>query len=205
MKLNKLIFGLAVLLVTAGGLQAQTNNTAGPVTTNLLGSVLPNNPTIQGGAQEIVDAIGSGSNGFASIYGTYAPNIAAPQKFGGGILGGWNFNNYVGTALGLDWLGQFSMVSANVTLQIPIYPFRNSQIVWLRPVMITPLGIIGAGHPMTGSSSGVSEISDVGGQMKFGHWLGGNFGVGFTWGKWLDAGNYSGTRYHAFLDWSIGI
>ena len=196
----------ALAVALCGGLftaTAQTNNTAGPVQTNLLGSL--GNPTIQAGFQEIVDAIGSATNYAIAPYVTYAPGIAAKQKIGGGILGIYNLNDYVGTALGLDWLGQFTLVSGNVTLQVPVYPFRNSQIAFLRPVMITPFGILGIGHPFSGTSSGVTEILDAGGAVNFGHFLGGKFGVGFTWGKWSNAGNYSGTRYHAFVDWQMGF
>lgn len=199
-KLLLAVFTSCLLSALALPAIAQSNNTAGPVTPNLL-----ENPTIQGGVQQIVDAVGSATNYAIAPYATYAPNIAAKDKWGGGVLGIYNLNNYVGTALGVDWLGQFTLISGNITLQVPVYPFRNSPIKFLRSVVVTPLGILGIGHPFAGTSSGVAEIMDAGGEVRFGHFLGGTFGVGATYGKWTNAGDYSGTRYHAFADLKWGF
>lgn len=201
MKMNiKTILAAALCCGLFTVARAQTNNTAGPAQPDLLGS-----PTIQGGVQQIVDAVGSATNYAVSVYGTYAPDVKNTSKWGGGVLGLYNLNDYVAPAIGVDYLGRFSLISANMTLQVAVYPFRNSRIVLLRQVMVTPLGIIGAGHPMSGANSGLTGIYDVGGQIRFGHFLGGQFGTGVTWGKWTNAGDYSGTRYHAFLDISWGM
>jgi hypothetical protein len=57
---------------------------------------------------------------------------------------------------------------------------------------------------MSGSGS-AATIWDVGDQFKFGHWLGGQFGVGATWGEWSNAGKEGGHRYHFFASYQWGI
>lgn len=142
-------------------------------------------------------------------YATYAPK--APEKVGGGILAIYNVNDYVGAALGVDYLGSFSLVSGNVTLKADTQPLKT--ITWLswapdmvRNVTVTPFSLLGVGTPLGGTSGqGAATIWDVGGMVKFGHLFGGRFGAGATWGEWMNAGAYSGHRYHAFVDWQKGF
>jgi hypothetical protein len=133
-------------------------------------------------------------------YATYAQS--APTKFGGGILGIYNVNNYVGAGIGLDWLGGFSMVSGNIQLKLPI---NAGQFVagWTN-LTVTPFALGGVGAPFTGSS-GASMIEDVGAYVQFGHLWGGQFVVGGSYGKWLGSGPYDVTREHAFFGWKRGF
>lgn len=143
-----------------------------------------------------------GATNFAvAPYGTYAPS--APTKVGFGIMGLYNLNQYVAGGVGIDWLGQFSMVSGNVQLQLPLYPLAH----WGFPKLkVTPIVLGGIGKPMTGPNKGnVSTIADIGGYVSFGHWLGGVFNAGLVWGKWTGAGAYSGERYHITGAWSKGF
>lgn len=133
-------------------------------------------------------------------YATYAPK--APTKIGGGILGIYNVNNYVGAGLGLDWLGGFSMVSGNIQLKLPIN--MGQFIASMTNFTVTPFALGGIGAPFSGGS-GASIIEDVGAYAQFGHLLGGQFVVGASYGKWLGSGPYDVTRYHGFFGWKKGF
>jgi hypothetical protein len=133
-------------------------------------------------------------------YATYAQN--APTKIGGGILGIYNVNNYVGAGLGLDWLGGFSMVSGNIQLKVPIN--FGQYFSALKDVTGYPFALGGVGAPFTGGS-GASMIEDVGAYVQFGHVWGGQIVVGGSYGKWLGSGPYDVTREHAFFGWKCGF
>ena len=95
---------LAALILCAGYSQAQTNQTT-------LDKVIAD----MGGI--------SATNLAVEAYATYAPK--APTKWGGGALIIYNVNNFVGLGLGLDWLGSFSLVSANVQFSLPYHPLSS--------------------------------------------------------------------------------
>lgn len=155
-----------------------------------------------------VDQLFSASNYSANIYGTYAPSAPDNRKWGGGALVIYNVNNYVGLGLGADFLGQLSLVSANATLQLPIAPFASltNLPAGIRGLQIVPFGLAGIAAPLSGSSStGPASITDLGGAIKFGHLWGGRFDAGASWGRWSNAGIYSGERYHLFLGYTLGI
>ena len=69
---------------------------------------------------------------------------------------------------------------------------------------MVPFAVAGIGTPMSGSGS-AATLWDVGDQVKFGHWLGGSFGAGVSWGEWMNAGRESGHRYHFFLSYQKGF
>ena len=137
-------------------------------------------------------------------YITYAPQAPSKSKVGGGVFIVYNINEYVGTGLGLDYLGQFSLVSANIQLKVDTHPFKG--LTWfggaLTNVAVTPFAIGGLGKATGGTSAGAIAVTDVGGCIKFGHLWGGQFNTGVAWGRWDNAGVYSGPRYHAFVGWS---
>lgn len=128
---------------------------------------------------------------------------SAPVKVGGGILAAYNFNNYVGAGIGLDWMGNFSLVSGNVELKLPLTPFLG----WgLKDLIVTPFALGGIGSPLSGdNTANVSAIYDIGGYIQYGHLLGGRFNTGVAWGKWTGAGAYGGDRYHIFVGWNKGF
>ena len=152
---------------------------------------------------QIIKLVGSPTNYAIEPYLTYAPS--AKTKVGGGALMADNFNQYVGLGLGVDWLGQFSLVSGNVTLSLPFHPLPT-----LFPtVQMTPfvLGGIATAYSGAGKFNGqASTVSDIGDYIKFGHLLGGQFNLGACYGKWSNVGpDYGGNRYHIFFGWSKGF
>jgi len=115
-------FGLAVLLATACGLsvQAQSNNTAGPVQPNLISA-----PSLMGGIEQIGEAF------------TSATNWTADASFGRGLSGGdnniafvgaaYNFVDNVGIIAGYEIIygkgkPQVSTVAGGITLNGSIKP-----------------------------------------------------------------------------------
>lgn len=138
-------------------------------------------------------------------YATYAPDVPKGKRIGGGALVVYNINDYVGAGIGVDYLGRFSLLSANVTLKVPVQPFKSFGPSWLRDVSTTPFVLGGVGTPLGGSDSSVTAIADVGAFIGFGHLWGGQFNVGACYGKWANADPYSGVRYHAFAGWSKGF
>ena len=146
------------------------------------------------------------TNYLIAPYGTYAPN--APTKYGGGLIAVYNVNNYVGLGLGLDWLGQFTLVSANASLSLPTHPLRGlfgstNTSGFFYNFTVTPFALAGAGMDLGGT--GAHTIWDAGLQTKFGHWLGGEFGAGVAYGAWQGSSAYDVKRYHLFLNWQKGF
>ena len=76
---------------------------------------------------EVLAKFGGTPTNYALVpYMTYAPK--AKTKIGGGAEVAYNFNQYVGMSLGLDWLGQFSLVSETLPWGSPfIQPRLSSQ------------------------------------------------------------------------------
>lgn len=138
-------------------------------------------------------------------YFTYAPKLAnKSDRFGGGALVFYNLNENIAAGLGVDYLGRFSLVSGDVTLKLPIQPFKNiaSTNSFWHDVTTTPFVLGGIGKPLSGTGSGVAAIADVGGAISFGHVWKGKFNTGIAWGQWLNADPYSGPRFHVFFGWS---
>lgn len=207
MKFNKWILGLTLvtaLIVTSPPLRAQEVSITNTVSTATA------TPTIWGGLSEIARAIGTAdvlhaTNYAFAPYATYAPK--APEKVGGGLLAIYNVNNYMGAAMGVDWLGHFSLISANCTLKVDTQPLRSVEWApaWAKTITVTPFALVGVGTPLGGASGGGTTIYDIGGNVKFGHLWGGRFGVGACYGQWNNADDYSGKRYHFFLNWQKGF
>lgn len=147
------------------------------------------------------------SNYAIEPYLTYAPKVPKGSKVGGGVFVAYNINDYVGAGIGLDYLGQFSIVSANVQLKVATHPFRN--ITWfngaLTNVSAIPFAIAGLGKATGGNTAGAIAVTDAGMAFQVGHWAGGKFTLGGCYGRWDNAGIYSGPRYHIFFGWSRGF
>jgi hypothetical protein len=203
-------------LLFCGSAKAQTASTNAPADFFSGGVTLPQWLTI---TESSITSSGilQASNYAASVYMTYSAN--ADTHVGGGVLVIYNVPSLthvdtngamgVGLALGADWLGQWSLVSGNVTLKADTHPLASIGLLSFLPDSIknstwTPIAIVGIGQPMSGGS-GAATLWDVGYGVRFGHWLGGQFGAGFTWGAWMNAGKYSGHREHIFVDWSWQI
>ena len=208
----KLITAMAALLAIGFTAQAQTIVTltnyvpvtiapiTNTVTIYVTNGVVPGTPTAQSFLTTAWGDFKGATNYAIAPYATYAPK--APTKIGGGILGIYNVNNYVGAGLGLDWLGGFSMVSGNIQLKLPI---NAGQFIsgWTN-LTVTPFVLGGIGAPFSGGS-GASLIEDAGAYAQFGHLWGGQFVIGASYGKWLGSGPYDVTRYHGFLGWKKGF
>jgi len=142
-------------------------------------------------------------------YATYAPNLKT--KIGGGVLAIYNVNDYLGAGLGIDWLGQFSLVSGNATLKLPINAGEKAKHYipalpdFVTNVVVTPFALAGLGTPLSGAGGNCSTIEDIGAYVQIGHLSGGKFNLGACWGQWNNAGEYSGKRYHIFAGWSKGF
>lgn len=171
----------AVTFLAALTIQAQTNQTV---------------------FDKVINDFGGLTNYAIEPYATYAPN--APTKYGGGVLGIYNVNNYVGLGLGLDWLGNFNLVSGNVQLSLPFHPLPST----FPSLVISPfiLGGIATAYSGAGKFNGnASTIQDIGAYLKFGHLLGGSFNAGACYGQWTGVGAYDVKRYHLFAGWSHGF
>jgi hypothetical protein len=204
MKSTAKILTLTITLMFAAfvlGARAQTNSVASATNAPL--------PTIAGGLTQIYDALaGSGlttaTNYAVEPYLTYAPDAPSGNRVGGGALIVYNVSTFVGAGLGVDYLGQFSLVSANVTLRVPTHPLNFLGGSWTN-VAVVPFVMAGVGTPLSGSSSGFAAVTDAGAYVSFGHLWGGRFNTGACYGRWDNAGAYSGPRYHFFLGWSKGF
>ena len=190
---SKIIGLIGLIGLMAGmalGAQAQTN------------TVATNAPPAWTTLDQIIALVGSPTNYAVAPYATYAPN--APSKWGGGIMGVYDVNQNVGLGLGLDWLGSFSLVNANLTLQAPFHPLPSQ----LPSFVVSPFVLAGAATPYSGDGkfNGTAVVtSDFGAYLEFGHLLGGEFGVGGAYGRWSGAGPYDVPRYHGFLSWEHGF
>lgn len=175
--MKKLLTTLTVLLACLS-LRAQTND---PVTGSFLDKLA---------------VLGSITNWTVAPYVTIAPD--APTKFGGGIIGFYNFNNYVGAGPGIDWLGGFNLVSANVTLRLPTHPFG---FIGLPDVVATPIVLGGIATPFGGAgkaNGGVATIEGVGLTVGITTWKKLDIGAGYAVTTWTGAGKYSGRHHQIF-------
>ena len=168
-----------------------------------------NSPSIAGGLAEIYNAFATSGLGTATNYAfepylTYAPAAPAHNQIGGGALIAYNLSQFLGAGLGVDYLGQFSLVSANLTLKVPTHPFNFLGGSWTN-LAVTPFALAGVGSPLSGASSGFAAITDAGAYVSFGHLWGGKWNTGACYGRWDNAGTYSGPRYHFFIGWSKGF
>ncbi len=191
-----IVFTVLLFLMMATA-RAQTTNT--PPDTNT---------TSSGVLSELWDSLSQSgllkaTNYSFEPYGTYAPDVPKGSKYGGGLFAAYNFNNYAGLGLGVDYLGQFSLVSANVQLKLPMRPFANFGA--LSNLVVTPFVLTGVGKGLSGTGNSAIVVTDAGAYLGFGHLWGGQFNIGAAWGRWDNAGIYSGVRYHAFAGWSHGF
>jgi hypothetical protein len=199
--LVKSIVYAAISLVATLCVNAQTNSTV-TVTNASGGTTTVLNPADYTKMDQVIGILGGMTNWSVDPYLTYAPD--APTKFGAGLFAAYNFNQNAGLGVGIDWLGQFSLVSADVQLQLPFHPLPNQ----VPDLVISPFTIIGVGTPYSGDgkfNGSPAVINDYGLYVKYGHVLGGQFVAGATWGKWTGTGPYDVSRYHLFagLEWGL--
>ena len=194
---------MGLCLLTSAAL-AQSTNTPVIDTSNT------NVPSIAGGLGEIWDAVESSGLTTATNYAvepylTYAPSAPSGNQIGGGVFLAYNVSKYIGTGLSVDYLGQFSLVSANVQLKVPTHPLAFIGSSWATNLVVAPFAIAGVGTGLSGSTGGAIAVTDAGAYVQFGELAGGRFNVGAAYGRWDNAGSYSGARYHLFVGWSKGF
>ena len=199
--------------------QAQTSTNTTTISTNTASQDILGLLGLSSTIVNTIEASGitAATNWAVAPYLTYSS--AAANHVGGGFLASYNFpaltgtNGSVGAALGADWLGSWSLISANVTLKLETHPFNIGLLSFLSDNFRTnfaaqPLAVVGIGAPMTGSS-GAATLWDVGYNLELGKylvtigaptWLNG-VGLGGTWGEWENAGKESGHREHIFVSY----
>jgi len=202
-KLKMLTIATLCLCASVVSSQAQTNSTQVP-------NLLPPMPTISGGLTEIWNAVETtglttATNYAVEPYLTYANNAPSGSKIGGGLFLCYNVSQYIGTGLGFDYLGQWSLVSANVQLKVATHPFASLGTSWATNLVVAPFVIGGLGTALSGGISGAIAVTDMGAYVEFGNLWGGKFNLGAAYGRWDNAGIYSGPREHFFGGWSKGF
>ena len=127
-------------------------------------------------------------------YGSYAPDIVADQKAGGGALLIYDLlGQNVGAGIGFDWMGRFELISANIELKLPIH---------VAGLTLTPFGVAGVGIGFdTSETIGDSDSIIAGGGFAANiyNWENGSLNVGYAAVNWFDAGDYTGLRHQAFI------
>jgi len=196
-----------LLAATTFNAQAETNTVA---TNNPVIQQSSNPPTISGALAELYDALSTSGLTTATNYAvepylTYASQAPSGNRIGGGLLAVYNVSTFVGAGIGADYLGQFSLVSVNVTLKVPTHPFNFTGISWATNIAVVPFALAGVGTPLSGTGSGAIAVTDTGAYVSFGHLWGGKFNTGAGYGRWDNAGAYSGPRAHFFVGWSKGF
>lgn len=143
------IAALALLTICTGAFAQDITVPVDPFQTNVIVKPIgpePEPPTVQGGAQEIINAFESGNtNWWFEAHGLYAPGLK--KKYGGGVGAFWNVSQYVYTGVRVDSVnGGFWMPSGSATLQLPL-----KVTSWLS---IAPIGYAGIGVPLSGATVG---------------------------------------------------
>lgn len=202
-------------VVTTTIVQQTPGTATPPANATIAGLTLPDSLNLVLNAVENSGLL-QASNYAGVVYMTYASKAAT--QWGGGALLIYNVpaltagtgtnggSMGVGLALGLDWLGQWSLVSGNITLKADTHPLKSITWlpVWISSLTMQPIIIVGVGQAMSGSS-GAATLYDIGDSIRFGHLWGGQFVAGATWGEWMNAGAYSGHRIHGFVGWEHGL
>ena len=199
--MKKIIASLAI--ITALFVAASAHAQPVTISTNASGGITyTTNAVQQTTLDKIISLVGSPTNYAIEPYFTYAPK--APSKVGGGVLAVLDVNQYVGLALGVDYLGQLSLVSGNVTLSLPYHPFPKQ----FPNLLLTPFVLGGVGQAYSGAGNfngAAATILDAGAAFKFGHLFGGQFNIGGSYGAWNGIGSYDVKRYHVFAGWEYGF
>jgi|SRR5579863_3335246 len=208
MKLIKtliLIGSLAIAAVT----HAQTLAT---VSTNANGSlsIIPvtNAPPVTLGG-----LVAAGKTIFADLQGAtnwavvpYMSYGLDNHRVGGGILGLYDFNDFIGSGIGVDELGSLSLVSANVQLKLPLKPLAFTGWSWATNLVTIPFVYSGVATAIGGTSgSGASTIEGYGANFDIAHVFGGTLGIGAAYTQRQNAGIYSGDYIHGLLDLRWGF
>lgn len=209
-KIKSLIFSLA-LVAFASCQECPAQTPPNPATTPVEAP-----PAALGtSSQSALGLIGSGllklgetvistspTNFAVAPYGTY---VVDKKKFGFGLAGVYNVNNYFGAVVAVDYVDQFLGVTGGIQLQLPTHPLAH---FGLTNFMVMPFVISAVGTSLQGGGSGnggVQTINTAGIDTHFGHLWGGQFLVGGAYGTRTGAGAYSGGYLNGFIGWKKGF
>lgn len=187
-------------------------NASGGITTTTNTAVSNGAPTSSGitwggllsAGQRVFSSLKGATNWAVAPYASYG---LKNHKFGGGILALYDFNNFVGSGIGIDELGSLSIVSANVQLKLPLKPLAFTGWSWATNLITTPFVYSGVGVPM-GGTSGSGAVTHEGEGVNFdvAKLWGGTFSLGAAYIQRQGAGPvYSGTYINPFLMWRKGF
>ena len=132
----------------------------------------------------------------ALAYGTY---IEEAKKWGGGVLGIYNFNTNVGAVFGLDYVDQFMAVNGGIALQLPLYPLQS---LGYTNFMLTPYVMTAAGTSVSGAgdqNGNVQSIYSAGAKLDLFSVKGHSVYAGGGYGTRTGAGSYAGRYLNVFL------
>lgn len=140
-------------------------------------------------------------------YFTYAPHAQnGASKVGGGVLGLYNLNQNIAAGIGVDWLGQFTMVSGNIQFKVPTHPLAY---FGAPNFTVTPLVGAALGTPFSGNgneNNNITTMQIAGADIRL-PWqvLTGNIGVGGAWVNVTGTKDYNGGTFRGFFAWSKGF
>lgn len=172
-------------------------------------TVRPNSGTI-GKVQLALNALGSATNWAFVPYATYGARAVQVLKQkerakGGGIIGIYNFNSFIGVGGGVDYItgigkSQLTVLSANIQAQLPLNPlstfFTNS---WAQSFTVTPFVYSALGKPFSGTTQPVVTHEGEGVNVDLFKWNSWDIGIGYAYIERQNAGNYNGDYDNFFL------
>lgn len=191
-----------------------TTNASGGITTTTNTVVSTNGVAAQSSGLSWSSVLAVGQQVFGDLKGAtnwavvpYGSYGLKNHKIGGGILALYDFNNYIGSGIGLDEMGSLSVVSGNIQLKLPIKPLAFTGWGWATNFVTTPFVYSGIGTPLGGSGgSGIVTHEGEGINFDVAKLWGGEFSVGAAVIQRQGAGPiYSGTYFNPFISWRRGF
>jgi hypothetical protein len=199
MKTTKLIITTvaAALALAAGNMMAQT-------TTNATGGTTVTATNAPAGWYQpllnIYQNIASATNIAGAPFAMTLTSGAKSGTWGGGVIGLYNVTDYLGTGIGIYYLGVWYEFNGTVQLQ---YPLPLTTWLTLAPFVAAGIGTSFAG---AGTANGdVDIISQLGVNadlFKLGNW---QIGAGGFFGNITGAGQFSGNDAGGFVKLSRGF
>lgn len=186
------------LLGLAVNAQTTSSNTPPPLATSPAGGLLSV-------GELVFHDLQSATNIAVAPYLTYGLDN---HKVGGGILALYNFNDFIGAGIGADYLGEFSLISGNLQLKLPLRPLAFTGWPWATNLVTTPFAWTGIGTPMSGAGGNNGGISThIGGGLNVdvAKLWGGEISIGGAIIDRTGAGSYSGKYLNGFLAWRHGF
>ena len=197
--MSTLVAAALALMLSLPSAQAQSTNT-----TDLIGSETGVIGGITAGLSEWLnnnEAARTATNWLVAPYFTYAPDIEAEDKVGGGIFVAYKVTDFLYAGIGVDYLGELTLPQGNVELKADIKPFKY--LGFATNFIARPFAVAGIAVPLSGSGDDNGNVgSIIGAGVAIPVWkISDNYtmSVGGALLKWTGVGDYSGNHYQAFL------